>query len=338
MKYSAAESLNAPPDIIAIKKAARHYGTIATAKAYANWVEPSHEGDVEVLVQQNIKPVHVWTRMQSGENEGKPFKNSVDLSIACDCCELLYTNEAITAFVLASGDGDFEHLISKIRERGKTAAVIAVKATASARLAIVSDDLVYYDDCVAGLMASSSADKPERESALDLFSEVVSPILGQGIFPNLKMVKDAIKKEKPDFEEEAFGFPSFRHLAYFAEMRGLLKVDATNEPAMVYPLSAQRSKNKSLLFDSNTWARLIKALEPNVPYAISALKKKWELLRPSQMGWDPFLDTLVRSRVIWFTPGRYYDSNQERLIMPNKYFLNMTHPRVQVYRMAAGRS
>ncbi|HID28796.1 MAG TPA: NYN domain-containing protein, partial [Desulfobacterales bacterium] len=39
IKICATEKLNAPPDIILLKKVARKYGRLTVARAYANWAD-----------------------------------------------------------------------------------------------------------------------------------------------------------------------------------------------------------------------------------------------------------------------------------------------------------
>ncbi len=115
IKFSTQEHLNSPPDIITLKKAARKYGKIAVARAYANWSDLVHEGEMERLFLQDIESIFVQTRNILDTSGNTTVKGSVDIRIACDCMELLFKNPEIATFVLVSGDGGFSHVISKLK-------------------------------------------------------------------------------------------------------------------------------------------------------------------------------------------------------------------------------
>ena len=127
IKASAINSLRTPPDIITLKKIARKYGSLRVARAYANWTDSGgwHAGDAERLSAQGIEPVFVATKHFNGEYE----KDLVDLRLACDGMELLSMHPEIECFVIVSGDGALETLLSKLSARGKR--VVATRKAVS---------------------------------------------------------------------------------------------------------------------------------------------------------------------------------------------------------------
>ena len=62
IKISTRKYLNSPPDIITLKKIARKFGSLSVARAYANWSDFEHEGEMERLSYQGIEPVFVQTK------------------------------------------------------------------------------------------------------------------------------------------------------------------------------------------------------------------------------------------------------------------------------------
>lgn len=339
IKYSAINHLNSPPDIIILKKIARRHGKLAIARAYANWSDPQHEGDMQRFSHQDIEPVFVQTKRRSkpGENE-QVVKGSVDIKLACDAIEILFNVPHISTFVLASGDGGFEHIASKIKAYGKEVAAVGIRANTSGRLGLINDVLHYYEDWVSALKPLGSDLDPAVEKALTEFSRATEDVRRDGINNSLQSIKAIIRKKNPEFEEEEIGFPTFRHLAYLAEMRKIVKVDSTTEPAKAYLPNEINSDEGTKLVPSVKWDKFINALQSNIPYSRSVLSG---LIRDreiyiEQKDIDELLANAIRSRVLWLQPGRYYDAKRDRIVSPKKYYLDLTHPRVQVYRTVQG--
>lgn len=338
MKFSAANTLDSPLDIITLKKVARRYGTLTVARAYANWSDFVHEGDAEALIQQNIEPVYAWTKAEIWHDQQPVmFKNSVDLRLACDCIELMMRNDNISVFVIGSGDGDLAPVANKLMEAGKKVVAIAIRGTASNRLGMACDQMVFYEDVIKGLRSADFGDQIDREMILQTFSNAVSPLFESGETINLQALKEIIRESDPDFEEEDHGIPSFRHLAFLAEREGLARVDATTEPATVYPPEQTMSNQNKLLPDAETWQTIISSLEPNVAYSISALKDRLANDASGTKDTSLLLSAVIGSRALWIKPTRYYDSRAGQLFTNKEYMLNMSHPRVQVYRMSGSK-
>src|SRR5713226_7802750 len=87
IKKSTADHLGALPDIISIKKIARRYGPLTLAKAYANWADSWHEGDMERIAQQGVQPVFVPSRLHTNGGE-TIIKDLADSQLICDAMEV----------------------------------------------------------------------------------------------------------------------------------------------------------------------------------------------------------------------------------------------------------
>jgi uncharacterized protein (TIGR00288 family) len=169
-------------------------------------------------------------------------KNSADIRMVVDALDLCYTKGHVDTFVILSGDSDFSPLVSKLRENAKTVIGVGVKNSTSDLFITNCDEFIYYDDLVrkqAGRSrrraAKPAAAKsltpvtenkaPESSDALDLIVETVDALAGERGESDAiwgSMIKQAIKRRSPGFDERAYGFRSFNDLLADAEKRGLL--------------------------------------------------------------------------------------------------------------------
>jgi len=175
-------------------------------------------------------------------------KNSADIRMVVDALDLCYTKGHVDSFVIISGDSDFSPLVSKLRENAKTVIGVGVKNSTSDLFINNCDEFIYYDDLVrkepstarrrapaarapaAPAEAAAGENKgPDLHDALELIVDTLDalgeerggsePIWGS-------MIKQAIKRRHPGFNERAYGFKSFNDLLADAEKRGLLALQA----------------------------------------------------------------------------------------------------------------
>src|SRR5580698_10442969 len=187
-------------------------------------------------------------------------KNSADIRMVVDALDLCYTKGHVDTFVIISGDSDFSPLVSKLRENAKTVIGIGVKNSTSDLFINNCDEFIYYDDLVrkepskarrraaapvrtpaastsstASTASTASADGTPAEPAAakgadpgDAFDKVVETLealieeRGEGESIWGSMIKQAIKRRHPGFNERFYGFRSFNDLLADAEKRGLL--------------------------------------------------------------------------------------------------------------------
>ncbi len=168
-------------------------------------------------------------------------KNSADIRMVVDALDLCYTKGHVDTFVIISGDSDFSPLVSKLRENAKTVIGIGVKNSTSDLFLNNCDEFIYYDDLVrkersrrrrsaAGRGPASRAatppagnQGPRPSEALDLVVETldaVSEERGENEPIWGSMIKQAIKRRHPGFNERFYGFRSFNDLLADAEKRG----------------------------------------------------------------------------------------------------------------------
>ena len=181
-------------------------------------------------------------------------KNSADIRMVVDALDLCYTKGHVDTFVILSGDSDFSPLVSKLRENAKTVIGVGVKNSTSDLFINNCDEFIYYDDLVrkepskarrrsagAGRASPISAESaateiatpenkgPDLNDALELIVETLEALAEErgGSEPIWgSMVKQAIKRRHPGFNERAYGFRSFNDLLADGEKRGLLALRA----------------------------------------------------------------------------------------------------------------
>ena len=181
-------------------------------------------------------------------------KNSADIRMVVDALDLCYTKGHVDTFVILSGDSDFSPLVRKLRENAKTVIGVGVKNSTSDLFINNCDEFIYYDDLVrkepskarrraaapvrapaASAASAASAETVSPETAApkgsdpgDAFVKVVETLealieeRGEGESIWGSMIKQAIKRRHPGFNERFYGFRSFNDLLADAEKRGLL--------------------------------------------------------------------------------------------------------------------
>jgi uncharacterized protein (TIGR00288 family) len=216
-------------------------GSIVVKKAYCDWDRykgfkaPMHEANFELIEIPHVR--------QSG-------KNSADIRMVVDALDLCYTKSHVDTFVIISGDSDFSPLVSKLRENAKKVIGVGVKQSTSDLLVANCDEFIFYDDLVresrrAKRESSGATDSkpqvkrtPEEERsrreemdkrrnqaveiAVNTFEALV---LERGDSGKIwaSVLKEAIKRRKPDFSESYYGFRTFGNLIEECKARGYLE-------------------------------------------------------------------------------------------------------------------
>ncbi len=209
-------------------------GNIVVKKAYCDWTRyESYKRGMHEAAFELIDIPHV---RQSG-------KNSADIRMVVDALDLCYTKAHVDAFVVVSGDSDFSPLVGKLRENDKLVIGVGVKHSTSELLVNSCDEFIFYDDLVREQKKpkpakaappkpskGDPADKAEKmDEAVELVAETVEAMIEvRGEEDRIwgSMVKQAIKRRRPGFNERYHGFRSFNALLEEAEDRGLIQLTA----------------------------------------------------------------------------------------------------------------
>ena len=206
-------------------------GSIVVKKAYCDWERykefkaTMHGASFELIEIPHVR--------QSG-------KNSADIRMVVDALDLCYTKAHVDTFVIVSGDSDFSPLVSKLRENAKTVIGVGVKNSSSDLLINNCDEFIYYDDLVrqddqkrrtAKKRKESSSAGPSDDKKQEAFDQMLGTLeaLTAERGPEEKiwgsMVKQALKRRNPGFNESYYGFRAFSDLLEEAEKKGLITLD-----------------------------------------------------------------------------------------------------------------
>ena len=227
-------------------------GNIVVKKAYCDFDRYKdfkrglHEAAFELIEIPHVR--------QSG-------KNSADIRMVVDALDLCYTKGHVDTFAIISGDSDFSPLVSKLRENAKTVIGLGVKNSSSDLFINNCDEFIYYDDLVRvqptrrpGRVPIIGTPAPARpvntppsppvpadkapspkptglsvEKALDEVMETLEALSSERHADDTiyaSMIKQALKRRNPGFNERAHGFRSFNELLLEAEKRDLLALTA----------------------------------------------------------------------------------------------------------------
>jgi len=232
-------------------------GSIVVKKAYCDW--DRYKGFKATMHEANFELIEIPHVRQSG-------KNSADIRLVVDALDLCYTKSHVNTFVIISGDSDFSPLVSKLRENAKQVIGVGVKQSTSDLLVANCDEFIFYDDLVREVRraaakrderkvqpaARRSPDEGNRrkeelearkaqaiEMVVEMFDALVSERGDSGkIWASL--LKDTLKRRRPDFSETYYGFRTFGNLLEEAQARGMLEFGRDEKSgAYVYRSNSQ---------------------------------------------------------------------------------------------------
>ena len=127
-------------DCGALLALAARYGPVCGANAYADWRQRTMRRYPEEHCGLGLEFVQVL-----GRHRGAVLKNAVDVRMAVDAVDLVHTMPFIDVYVVATGDGDFVHVVQALQRHGRTVVGVARQDCASAALAGLCDRFVYYE-------------------------------------------------------------------------------------------------------------------------------------------------------------------------------------------------
>jgi len=214
-------------------------GSIVVKKAYCDW--DRYKAFKATMHEANFELIEIPHVRQSG-------KNSADIRLVVDALDLCYTKAHVNTFVIISGDSDFSPLVSKLRENAKQVIGVGVRQSTSDLLVANCDEFIFYDDLVReSQRAQVRRERPEvqaatrrtpdeerkrkdelevrRRAGIDLAVQTFDALVAERGDGKIwaSVLKEAIKRRKPDFSESGYGFRAFGNLLEEAQVRGLLE-------------------------------------------------------------------------------------------------------------------
>lgn len=218
-------------------------GSITVKKAYCDWER--YKGFKSTMHEANFELIEIPHVRQSG-------KNSADIRLVVDALDLCYTKSHVNTFVIISGDSDFSPLVSKLRENNKQVIGVGVKQSTSDLLVANCDEFIFYDDLVREVSRAAAKRKESQDArkaapqnnkrpsddrrkeelearktqALEMVAETFDALVSERgdtgkIWASL--LKDTLKRRRPEFSEVYYGFRTFGNLLEEAQVRGLFE-------------------------------------------------------------------------------------------------------------------
>ena len=222
-------------------------GRIVYKRAYCDWSQ--YRSDVRDFHARGIELIDIPRSKMSG-------KNSADIRMVVDALDLCYSKEHIEIFALLTGDSDFSPLVSKLKENHKRVIGCGVKNSTSGLLMGSCDEFLYYDDLAkaADLKADKRAEKQKSKPAaskkkasktkaasksktssestdedgadgIDLMLEILESLSNDYDAVWGSMIKQALRRVHPDFNEASAGYRNFAELLQDAEREGCVKLE-----------------------------------------------------------------------------------------------------------------
>jgi uncharacterized protein (TIGR00288 family) len=197
-------------------------GRIVFKRAYCDW--NNYRDSAREFHGQGIELVDIPQSKASG-------KNSADIHMVVDALELCYAKQHIDIFALISGDSDFSPVAAKLKENNKRVIGCGVKNSTSDLLIANCDEFIYYDDLVRASekprppTKKGKDDSDKKPEAVERLLKIVQSL--EADYDPLwgSVVKQALRRVHPDFNEAYYGYRTFSDLLEDAESRGMLHLE-----------------------------------------------------------------------------------------------------------------
>lgn len=173
-------------------------GRVVVKRAYADW---SRYREAKIDLQNAGLELIEMPSAREGA------KNRADIKLAVDAMELAYSREHVDNFVIVSGDSDFTPLVGKLRELNKRVVGMGNRESSSELLIANCDEFIFYDSIAS---SSRRGRGGSRKDPIALLSESLMALQREAVdLPLASVVKDAMRRKDPAFDENALGFSTF---------------------------------------------------------------------------------------------------------------------------------
>jgi uncharacterized protein (TIGR00288 family) len=143
-------------DVDAVLDFAATFGTIAIARAYADWSTPVNASYRGQLIDRAVDLVQLFPLAKS-------MKNGADIRLAVDAVEDMFRIEDLTHIVIVAGDSDYVALAQKCKRLGRYVVGIGVAGGTSRALTASCDEFADYD----ALLSTDAAVADDEAGASD---------------------------------------------------------------------------------------------------------------------------------------------------------------------------
>jgi uncharacterized protein (TIGR00288 family) len=200
-------------------------GRVVYKRAYCDW--SNYRDAVRDFHHHGIELVDIPQSKASG-------KNSADIHMVVDALDLCHQKDHIDVFALVSGDSDFSPLAAKLKENDRRVIGCGVKSSTSDLLIGSCDEFIYYDDLMRDEATKPKRQKPKSgaepgddrlDDAADKVAEIVRSLERDYETVWGSMVKQAIRRVYPGFNEGYYGAASFAELLEQLQKLGRIELE-----------------------------------------------------------------------------------------------------------------
>ncbi len=146
--------MTANVDVDAVLDFAATFGTIAIARAYADWSTPVNASYHGQLIDRAVDLVQLFPLARS-------MKNGADIRLAVDAVEDMFRIDGLSHIVIVAGDSDYVALAQKCKRLGRYVVGIGVAGGTSRALTAACDEFADYD----ALLSTDAAVEEDEEGA-----------------------------------------------------------------------------------------------------------------------------------------------------------------------------
>jgi uncharacterized protein (TIGR00288 family) len=338
------EALNgAAFDLRPIADALAERGRVVVRRAYADWT--SFDEDRRMLTRHNVELIEIPQRM------GAVRKNAADIKMAVDAVELCLERNYITTFVLCTGDSDFTPLVQKLRELNRSVIGIGIEASTSALLPPACDEFMFYERLegvdpapprkraarstsgrarkatkTAAPVADDGDEPAARTDGQDLDVLITQTLAGlersSGGPVQASMLKRAVIRKDPTFDEAQHGFRGFGELLRNLADRGVVELHegtAKGDPVVSFPAGGSGDEETSFDLLRTTVEKLAKR---NGTVHLSGLKNQLRKTQPDftekRFGYGSFLQFAKAAAARGVVDMEFDENDDDYVLAPNR--------------------
>ena len=181
---------------------AEQYGEACASYAYADWrIKAVNQWQVD-LYGRGVELVHVL---------GRGGKNAVDIRMAIDLVESIYTQPQIDTYMVVSGDRDFLPVINALKRAGKKVIALSTSRAMSKEMKRVCDETSTYESLLHNETQSQIRPKKDLDDLLDEVLSIAKSFEGTTL-TGAQLKQLLVHSHHGRFAERDYGYVSFGSL------------------------------------------------------------------------------------------------------------------------------
>ncbi|KRC61797.1 hypothetical protein ASE14_13365 [Agromyces sp. Root81] len=228
-------------DVDAVLDFAATFGTIAIARAYADWSTPVNASYRGQLIDRAVDLVQLFPLSAT--------KNGADIRLAVDAVEDMFRIDDLTHIVIVAGDSDYVALAQKAKRLGRYVVGIGVAGGTSRALTAACDEYADYDTLLATDAAVGEDEAADASS--ETAAAATAPAPASGRRTRAKAVAEPTGEAATEPAAESAPAPARRRRATSKSVADAA-VDAPAEAATSPEPPAMRTSARALQFVAPT--------------------------------------------------------------------------------------